>query len=380
MCAQIQSGWLTAGRKNKEFQITLAQKWQKEYAITCNSGSSANLLAVSALVEAGFWKPGDEIITVATSFPTTINPLIQHGLVPVFTDVDIGTYNATHHAIGDALSKKTKGIMLAHTMGHPFPLAIAEMAQALKLPLIEDCCDAFGAGWSDGSLVGSRGALATCSFFPAHHIMCGEGGVVFTDDHDLKKIVDSVGSWGRDCWCDPGEENCCGKRFDWSWPNMPHGFDHKYTFSTLGYNLKMTDVQAVCGLEQLKKVHTFIEMRNENWLYLRASMEDLADHIILPTRQSWANPSWFGFVMTIREPGQRTALQEYLASKKVGSRLLFGGNITRQPYMKNKTFRISGSLENSDKVMDDTLWIGCWPGLTTEMLDYTVDLLEGFFE
>lgn len=378
MCAQIRSGWLTAGPKNKAFEEALAARWGTRYAVTCNSGSSANLLAVAAMIERGIWKAGDEIITTATSFPTTINPLLQYGLVPVFVDVELETYNAPLRAVGEAMSPSIKGVMLAHTMGHPFDYGIVELARATRTPLIEDCCDAFGASWTNGKLVGTQGVMATCSFFPAHHIMTGEGGAVFTSNEVMRKIVESISAWGRDCYCDPGQENTCGKRFDCSFKGMPAGYDHKYTYTTLGYNLKMTEVQAVCGLEQLRRVDSFIEYRQRNWQHLNCELSHLSDKLILPTLGQNAAPSWFGFVITLRETGRREALQRYLAERKIGSRLLFGGNITRQPYMKGRKFRVVGALENSDKVMADTLWVGCHPGLTLDMLDYIAESIEEF--
>lgn len=391
MHAQIDKRWLTAGPKNKEFERQLAAKWGTKHAITCNSGSSANLLAVAAMVESGVWKAGDEIITAATSFPTTVNPLLLYGLVPVFVDCDIGTYNVTHDGVGNALSERTAGAMIAHTMGHPFPISIFGYSIADNsrrrhkiIPIIEDGCDAAMSGWMvdyDRKFVGSGtiGALSTCSFFPAHHITTGEGGAVFTNNPELARLVDSVCSWGRDCFCDPGQENSCGRRFEFKADGIPT--DHKYLYSSLGFNLKMTEIQAVCGLGQLKKVDSFVERRNYNWQYFRGAMihAGLEEHLILPVIAEGASPSWFGFVMTIREPGQRAELQEYLATYKIGSRLLFGGNITRQPYMRGRNFRISGSLANADKVMEDCLWVGVWPGLTTEMLDFVVQKISDFF-
>lgn len=383
MCAQINSGWLTAGPRNKEFEAALAKRWGTAWAITCNSGSSANLLAVAAMVEAGLWHAGDEVVCVAAAFPTTINPLLQHGLVPVFTDIDIGTYNAQFDNVAAAITPKTKGIMLAHTLGHPFPRAILGTAIAENLTVVEDCCDAFGAKWRSGYAhtwpIGAQSAAATCSFFPAHHIMTGEGGAVFTSVAPHRRAVESLASWGRDCYCDPGRENTCGKRFEQAWDNVPYGYDHKYLYTAMGYNLKMTEVQAVCGLEQLKRLDGFIEKRNANWTYLKSRLGSLEDHLILPSQSEKVIPSWFGFVITIRESGQRVALQQYLDGCKIGSRLLFGGNITRQPYMAGKNYRISGTLDNTDKVMEDTLWLGVWPGLTRPMLDYMCDRIEGFF-
>ena len=383
MCDQINAGWLTAGPKNKEFEAKLAKRWGTAHAVTCNSGSSANLLAVGALVEAGKWHAGDEIICVAASFPTTINPLLQYGLVPVFVDVDPETFNATLAGVQAAVTPKTKGIMLAHTLGHPFPLSISGLAIAKDLLLIEDCCDAFGARWEPkgGAMarVGTRGDLATCSFFPAHHITTGEGGAVFTNSTDYRRLAESLASWGRDCYCDPGCENTCGARFDQHFADMPAGYDHKYTYTATGYNLKMTEVQAVCGLEQLKKVESFITARNNNWRYLKQRFAQLKDHLVLPTQQTAVVPSWFGFAFTLRKPGERAELQEYLATCKIGSRLLFAGNITRQPYMRGKKWRVHGSLENSDKAMEDTLWVGVWPGMTEEMMDYVAVKVSDFF-
>ena len=380
MISQVNKGWITASEGNKEFERRLAEKWGTKYCKTCNSGSSANLIAVASMVESERWKAGDEIIVPAVSFPTTVNPLLHYGLIPVFVDVDIGTYNATYETVADAFSDKTKGIMLAHTLGHPFPRSIIGLALLNGIQVIEDSCDAFGASWNNAK-IGSNStcAISTCSFFPAHHITTGEGGATFTNDAELNRIMDSVGAWGRDCYCDPGAENTCGQRFNFAFDGMPEGYDHKYTYTHLGFNLKMTEIQAVCGLAQLDKLDSYIAARNKNWKHLLDRLKHLEDQIHLPEIKNECSPSWFGFCFTIREPGQRLALQEYLASHKIGSRLLFGGNITRQPYMKGRNFRVSGTLTNADKVMEDSIWIGVWPGLTREMLDYVADKIEGFF-
>ncbi len=383
MRTQVEARWLTAGAKNKQFEIELSKKWGVRNAVTCNSGSSANLLAVAALVESGAWRSGDEIICNAASFPTTINPLFLYGLIPVFIDCELETYNTTFADVMTAMSPKTAGIMIAHTMGHPYPQEIAIISSSVfkrDIAVIQDSCDCLGASWEDGTKVGTNSALATCSFFPAHHITTGEGGAVFANDPILARTVESICSWGRDCHCDPGQQDSCGRRFDHHFDGMPP-YDHMNTYTRLGLNLKMTEIQAVCGLEQLKNVDDFVAKRNYNWQYLLGAMihAGLEEHLILPVIADGARPSWFGFVMTIREPGQRAELQEYLATYKIGSRLLFGGNITRQPYMRGRNFRISGSLENADKVMEDCLWVGVWPGLTTEMLDFVVQKIKDFF-
>lgn len=382
MHAVIDKGWLTAGPVNAAFEAALGKFTGHSEVRTVNSGSSANLVAVATMVEAGIWKKGDEIITAACAFPTTVNPLLLYGLVPVFVDVDIPTYNVTQELFDAAITPKTRGLMLAHTLGNPFRIAT-------DLPIIEDCCDALGAlikresnffrGQMMKEHVGHQGKLATCSFFPAHHITTGEGGAVFTNDYTLAKVAESVRDWGRDCWCQPGQENTCGKRYDWSWENLPTGFDHKYTYTHLGFNLKITDVQAACGNAQLGQLDGFIATRRRNHDYLLRRLSHLGDSIMLPRATEGTNPSWFGFTITIRETGQRTALQQYLDSYKIGSRLVFSGNITRQPYMRGREYRISGSLSNSDKILADSLWIGCHPHLSEEMLDFVASKIEDFF-
>lgn len=375
----VDAGWLTASNRVRQFEGQFARITESKHAITTNSGSSANLLAVAAMVENGLWKEGDIILTVAASFPTTVNPLLLYGLIPHFVDIDLPAYNVNVDQLWRASSdRKCKGIMLAHTMGNPFDLVrVTDIADQRKLNLIEDCCDALGATY-DGQHVGTFGAAGTCSFFPAHHITTGEGGAVFTDDEQIRASITSIRDWGRDCWCDPGQENSCGKRFDWEWGALPAGFDHKYTYSRLGYNLKMTEVQAACGLAQMQKLPSFIEKRRLYWKHLRHRLDKLSDRLILPEPTEGADPSWFGFVLTLREPGLRSAMQQYLDQQAIGSRLLFGGNITKQPYMKGRKYLVSGDLKNSDKVMNDTLWVGCHPHLDAEDLDHLATHIETF--
>ncbi len=365
----IEKGWLTSGPVNRDFEKALGDFTGISHVRTCNSGSSANLLAVGAMVESGLWRAGDEIITAATSFPTTVNPLLLYGLVPVFCDIDIPTYNVSAESVRNAVSPNTKGIMLAHTLGNPFDSRIGEVG----VPLVEDCCDALGSTWNN------QASISTCSFFPAHHITCGEGGAVFTNDLKLATVLESIRDWGRDCYCEPGKENTCGKRFDQQFGELPYGYDHKYTYTRLGYNLKLTEVQAACGLSQISRLRDFVAARRSNWAFLRRRLDGLQQHLVLPEPTTGTNPSWFGFAITIKYPGQRTALQQYLDSYKIGSRLLFSGNITRQPYMAGRPYRIVGNLENSDKVMNDSLWIGCHPHLTEEQLEFMCQKIEGFF-
>jgi CDP-6-deoxy-D-xylo-4-hexulose-3-dehydrase len=371
----VSKGWLTAGPINNEFERALGAFTGHSYVHTCNSGSSANLLAVASLVEAGYWKPGDEVITAACAFPTTVNPLLLYGLVPVFVDVEIGTYNVSQKTLDKALGPKTRGVMLAHTLGNPYDLAVPD-----DIHLIEDCCDALGSRVvSPGNSihVGHRGRIATCSFFPAHHITTGEGGAVFTNDRDLASLSESIRDWGRDCYCEPGKENTCGKRFEHEWESLPKGYDHKYTYSRLGFNLKLTECQAACGLAQLGRVQDFIRQRKYNFSYLQERLRSISDQIYCPAFSDEASP--FGFPITLKEEGQRTLLQEYLKQEGIDSRLIFSGNLTRQPYMKGRNFRISGTLENSDKIMRDSLWIGCHPSLTEEQLEYMAITVGKFF-
>lgn len=387
MVEAVGRGWLTAGPENRKFEQALSDFTGIKHVRTCNSGSSANLLAVATMVEAGYWKAGDEIITAACAFPTTVNPLLLYGLVPVFVDVDIGTYNMIPEAVEDAIGPKTKGIMAAHTLGNPFDAHINWLAERHNFGLVHDCCDALGSTYETwhGAIktnthVGKHAHLATCSFFPAHHITTGEGGAVFSNDAGLISIAESIRDWGRDCWCEPGKENTCGKRFEQQFGELPYGYDHKYTYSRLGYNLKLTEISAACGLAQTARLQSFIDSRRKNWGFISNRLVGLEDKIILPKATAGSNPSWFGFPITIKKEGERTALQEYLDQNKIGSRLLFSGNITKQPYMKGRNYRISGSLENSDKIMKDTLWIGVWPGLTEEMLSFVCDKIKAFFQ
>ena len=371
----VESGWLTAGKVNDEFERRLGAYTGIKHVRTCNSGSSANLLAVAAMVEAGYWKAGDEIITTACGFPTTVNPLLLYGLVPVFVDVELGTYNTTQEMFDYA--GKVDGAMMAHTLGNPFRLY-------LDVPTIEDCCDALGSQWiiDDGFgrlHTGSQGKISTCSFFPAHHITTGEGGAVFSNDHELIRKIESIRDWGRDCYCQPGQNGTCGKRFSQQHGDLPYGFDHKYTFTHLGFNLKLNEVGAACGVEQMKKLPDFVATRKANFALLWELLEDLQDKIILPSATEGSTPSWFGFPITIREHGLRDQMQRFLAEREVDSRLLFGGNLTKQPYMKGRKYRVSGSLENTDKVMNDSFWIGLHPQLSAVHLAYSAEMIRLFF-
>jgi CDP-6-deoxy-D-xylo-4-hexulose-3-dehydrase len=373
----VEDGWLTSGRFNEAFESKLAQFMGTGHALTANSGSSANLLAVSAVAKRIV--PGDEIVTVAAGFPTTINPILQNGLVPVFVDITLPTYNVDTLRLEESMTSKTGAIVLAHTLGNPFNLAqVKHIADKYEVWLIEDCCDALGSKF-EGQNVGTFGQISTCSFYPAHHITTGEGGAVFTSRPELKQIIESIRDWGRDCWCEPGNNNTCGKRFDWQLGSLPYGYDHKYTYSNLGYNLKMTDMQAACGLAQIEKLPEFIATRKRNWAFLRKRLEGLQDFVILPEATHNSDPSWFGFAITIKRHGERAALQEYLSSHRIDTRLLFAGNIIKQPYMKGRKFRVHGDLLNTDRVMNDSLWLGVWPGLSEEMLEFVCQKLEAFF-
>ena len=385
MAEAVLDGWLTTGRFNDLFETELASFLGVNHAITTNSGSSANLLALSTLTSPKLLerqlKPGDEVITVAAGFPTTVNPIIQNNLVPVFIDVEIPTYNIRAEQLADALSPKTRAIMLAHTLGNPFNLdLVTAFSKKHNLWLIEDCCDALGSEYK-GKKVGTFGDIGTLSFYPAHHITMGEGGAVFTNSSELRVLIESYRDWGRDCYCEPGKENTCGKRFHWKLGDLPEGYDHKYTYSHLGYNLKITDIQAACGLSQLRRVDQFIEKRRRNFAYLSRKLETLTEFLILPRPTDNSNPSWFGFPITLKNSAgtNRRDFLEYLDQNKIGTRLVFAGNITKQPYFKNIEHRIVGALENTDIVMNQTFWIGVYPGLTTEMLDYVVETMEGYF-
>jgi CDP-6-deoxy-D-xylo-4-hexulose-3-dehydrase len=376
--------WLTTGRYAHQFEKEFAQFFKMRHALLVNSGSSANLLALtgltSPLLKERQLKPGDEVITVATGFPTTVNPIFQNHLVPVFIDVDIPTYNVDVTQLEAALSDKTRAVMIAHTLGNPFNLeAVTEFCKQHNLWLVEDCCDAVGATYN-GQPVGRFGDVATVSFYPAHHITMGEGGAVLTDKPKLKKIIESFRDWGRDCWCAPGKENTCGKRFVWQLGELPHGYDHKYTYSHIGYNLKVTDMQAAVGVSQLKKLPYFIQKRRENFAYLHKNLQDLQEYLILPQATLNSDPSWFGFPIAVREnaPFTRNQLVQFIESRKIGTRLLFGGNLVRQPAYRNAEYRIASSLKNADFIMNNVFWIGVYPGLTQSMLDYICESLKEF--
>ena len=377
-------GWLTTGRFNDAFESRLAKYLGVAHVLTTNSGSSANLLAFSALTSPMLGeralKPGDEVISVAAGFPTTVNPILQHGCVPVFVDVHIPTYNIDTDRLEAAISGKTKAIMLAHTLGNPYNLAIIkDVADRHGLWLIEDCCDALGSTYA-GRRVGTFGHIGTLSFYPAHHITMGEGGAVFTNDSLLKQVIESFRDWGRDCYCKPGCDNTCGKRFGWQLGQLPRGYDHKYTYSHIGYNLKITDMQAACALAQMDRVDDFISARRRNFRFLSERLKSAEEFLILPEATPDSDPSWFGFPITIRADAQasRVDLLKYLDQYKIGTRLLFAGNLTRQPYMAGRNYRVSGSLANTDIVMNDTFWIGVHPGLDDEMLAYAADRIESF--
>lgn len=377
-------GWLTTGRFNDMFEQRLAKFLGVKHLITVNSGSSANLVAFSTLTSPKLGeraiKPGDEVIGVAAGFPTTVNPILQFGAVPVFVDVELGTYNIDASKIEAAISPKTKAIMLAHTLGNPYNLeVIAALCKKYNLWLVEDCCDALGSTYN-GQLVGTFGDIGTLSFYPAHHITMGEGGAVFTNNGELKQIAESFRDWGRDCYCAPGKDNTCGKRFCWKLGSLPEGYDHKYTYSHLGYNLKITDMQAACGLAQLDKAPMFIQKRKDNFAFLKKRLANCEDFLILPQATPNSDPSWFGFPITLKEnaPVSRVDLLTYLDQERVGTRLLFAGNLTRQPYMIDRTYRVSGDLTNTDTVMNNTFWIGVQPALAEEMLEYSASKIETY--
>jgi CDP-4-dehydro-6-deoxyglucose reductase, E1 len=373
--------WLTTGRYARQFESEFAKVFGLRSALLVNSGSSANLVALTALTSPKLsdkrLKPGDEVITVATGFPTTINPIIQNGCVPVFIDVELPTYNVDVTRLEAALSERTRAVMIAHTLGNPFNLeAVAAFCAKHDLWLVEDCCDALGAEYA-GKKVGTFGDLATTSFYPAHHITMGEGGAVLTDSPVLKKLAESFRDWGRDCWCDPGCDNTCGKRFDWQLGDLPHGYDHKYTYSHIGYNLKVTDMQAAVGVSQLRKLPGFIDARRANFAYLRAALEPFADSLLLPEPTPNSTPSWFGFPITVKgaSPIGRDQLIGALDARKIGTRLLFGGNLLRQPAYHGVHHRVVGGLTNADRVMNHTFWIGVYPGLTAPMMDFVIETI-----
>ncbi|GAA5214023.1 lipopolysaccharide biosynthesis protein RfbH [Corallincola platygyrae] len=378
-------GWLTTGRFNDAFEKRLGEYIGVPYVLTTTSGSSANLLALTALTSPKLGeralKPGDEVITVAAGFPTTVNPTIQNGLIPVFVDVDIPTYNIDPALIEGAVSDKTKAIMVAHTLGNPFDLSeVRRVADKFNLWLIEDCCDALGSTY-DGQKVGTFGDIGSVSFYPAHHITMGEGGAVFTKSGELKKLIESFRDWGRDCYCAPGCDNTCGKRFDQQLGSLPFGYDHKYTYSHLGYNLKITDMQAACGLAQMERVDWLVQKRKDNFAYLKAGLQSCAEFLELPEPTENSEPSWFGFPITLKEEAgvSRVELLKFLDEAKVGTRLLFAGNLTRQPYFDNVEYRVHGDLTNTDRIMNQTFWIGIFPALTEAHLDFVISKFEEFF-
>jgi CDP-6-deoxy-D-xylo-4-hexulose-3-dehydrase len=378
-------GWLTTGRFNAAFEARLAAYLGVKHVLTVNSGSSANLVAFSALTSPRLGeraiRPGDEVIGVAAGFPTTVNPIVQFGAVPVFVDVDLATHNIDASLIEAAIGPRTKAIMLAHSLGNPFNLeVVTALCKKHGLWLVEDCCDALGATYN-GRMVGTFGDIATLSFYPAHHITMGEGGAVFTNNDELKLIAESFRDWGRDCYCAPGKDNTCKKRFSQQFGELPFGYDHKYTYSHLGYNLKISDMQAACALAQMDRLDGFVAARRANFAYLKKRLQSCAEFLHLPEATPGAEPSWFGFAVILKpEAGvQRVDLLNFLDQHKIATRLLFAGNLTRQPYMIGRHFRVSGSLANTDVVMNQTFWLGTFPGLRTEHLDYIAEQLETFF-
>ncbi len=377
-------GWLTTGRFNALFERKLAEFLGVQHLITVNSGSSANLVAFSTLTSpklgARAVQRGDEVIGVAAGFPTTVNPILQFGAVPVFVDVDLATHNIDASLIEAAITPKTKAIMLAHSLGNPFNLdVVTALCKKHGLWLVEDCCDALGATYR-GQLVGTFGDIGTLSFYPAHHITMGEGGAVFTNNPELRLIAESFRDWGRDCYCAPGKDNTCNKRFCWKLGQLPEGYDHKYTYSHLGYNLKITDMQAACALAQLERLPEFIATRRRNFAWLHTRLQSCAEFLHLPEATPHSEPSWFGFPLVLKpESGiKRLDLLNYLEQHKIGTRLLFAGNLTRQPYMIGRNFRVSGSLARTDVVMNQTFWLGVYPGLGEEQLEFMAARLEEF--
>lgn len=382
-------GWLTTGRFNAMFEERLAKFLGVKYLITVNSGSSANLVAFSTLTSPKLGeraiKQGDEVIGVAAGFPTTVNPIIQFGAVPVFVDVDLDTHNVDASKIEAAITPKTKAIMLAHSLGNPFNLdVVTALCKKYNLWLVEDCCDALGATYNR-QMVGTFGDIATLSFYPAHHITMGEGGAVFTNNGELKLIAESFRDWGRDCYCPPGRDNTCDKRFCWTKKqlggNLPDGYDHKYTYSHLGYNLKISDMQAACALAQMERLDEFIAKRRENFAYLKMRLASVEQFLRLPEATPNTQPSWFGFPLVVRDEAgiKRGDLINFLEENKIATRLLFAGNLTKQPYMSGQNYRVSGALTNTDVVMNQTFWLGTFPGLGQEQLDYIADKIEEFF-
>jgi len=374
--------WLTTGRYAARFEQDFARFFGRREAILVNSGSSANLVALSCLTSAKLnerrLKAGDEVITAATAFPTTVNPIVQNGLVPVFLDVAVPNYNIDVRQLEEAYSEKTKAIVLAHTLGNPFDLdAVKDFVGRHGLWLIEDCCDAVGSLYK-GKKVGTFGDLATVSFYPAHHLTMGEGGCILTDQPMLGTLAQSFRDWGRDCWCEPGKENTCGKRFQWQLGELPYGYDHKYIYSHIGYNLKLTDMQAAVGVAQMLKLERFVEARRCNFRLLREGLSDLQEFLILPETTAGSDPSWFGFPIAVR-PGSRFSREQvtqYLETRKIATRLLFAGNLTRQPAYRDIKRRVVGDLKNSDFVMNHVFWIGVYPGLTRQKIAYIISVFH----
>jgi CDP-6-deoxy-D-xylo-4-hexulose-3-dehydrase len=374
--------WLTSGPYTEKFESRFAKTVGMRHASMVNSGSSANLLALTALTSPLLGeralKPGDEVLTVAAGFPTTVTPIIQNGLMPVYVDVDLETYVANSEALEAAITPKTKAIMMAHTLGNPFDLDLVEkLAKKHNLWVVEDSCDALG-GTYRGKNLGTFGDLSTYSFYPAHHITTGEGGAVLAKKISMKPILESFRDWGRDCWCAPGCDNTCLKRYQWQLGGLPEGFDHKYIYSHIGYNLKSGDIQAAIGLAQLDRLDSFIELRRRNWSYLLNGLSDLSEYLILPKAAEHSDPSWFGFALTVKQesPIKRNQLVQDLNEKKIATRLLFAGNLLRQPGFAQSPRRVSGELKNTDIVMNDSFWIGVWPGLTIPMLDYMIETIH----
>ena len=378
--------WLTSGRFNDEFEKQLANFLGLNFAITTNSGSSANLLALTALTSEQLGdrslNPGDEVITTAAGFPTTVNPILQNNLIPVFVDVEIPTYVPSASVIEETISDKTKAIFLAHTLGNSYDIeSILSIAKKNDLWVIEDSCDALGTK-HNGKFVGTFGDIGTLSFYPAHHITMGEGGAVFTNNPELKRIIESFRDWGRDCFCATGKNNTCGKRFEWQLGELPFGYDHKFTYSHTGYNLKITDMQAAVGLSQLQHLDQFIKKRKENFNFLKKNLLDFEQMLILPQATEKSDPSWFGFPITVKEdaPFSKEDIVNFLSSKLVDTRPLFAGNITKQPYFKNQNYRIGDNLKNTDLIMHNTFWIGIFPGINEEMLIYVIEQIKEFIE
>ncbi len=377
-------GWFTTGRWAKDFERKLARFFGLRSASLVNSGSSANLVALSALTSPKLGdrqlRPGDEVITVAAGFPTTVNPIFQNRLVPVFVDVILPTFEIDVTKLEEARSERTRAVMIAHTLGNVFNVgAVSDFCKKYNLWLVEDCCDALGATFN-GQKVGTFGDIATVSFYPAHHITMGEGGAVLTDKPALKVLIESFRDWGRDCWCEPGVDNTCGKRFDWQLGQLPCGYDHKYTYSHVGYNLKATDMQASLGVSQIAKLPDFIERRRQNYAYLKSKLEPLSEWLMLPVPGTNADPSWFGFTLGVKSgaPFTRDQLTRHLESKKIGTRLLFAGNLLRQPAYEGLEYRVVGEMNNTDFVMNNVCWIGVYPGLTEPMLDFMAQTVTEF--